>query len=122
MPDVSGAVGPQIMQDPGQQQMPTGLDPAIGNQLMLAAIKGGAGGGVTPSMAPPSMPPPPPAPVSPPVDPNSMQGGLGDQQQMQGMGQMPFSQMGLMGQQPVTPEPPNPLVNALMNGQIPGGQ
>ena len=109
---------PTQPQMPGQQAAPA-MDPQmLQNLMMLQAIKSGAAGGAadptasTQAMGPPggmASPMPAPSPTAP-VDPSTMAGGLGNQNQMA----MP--QQGMMQQQPQS----NPVVNALMS-QIPGG-
>ena len=97
------------MQDPGPAVDPS----AMQNALMLQAIKGGAMGGLTPSAQMPSAPGmtggggSAPSSMGAPVDPGSMQGGLG----------MPQMQAAM--QQQAQPQQ-DPLMSALMS-QIPGG-
>jgi hypothetical protein len=98
---------------PGQQPDPNA---ELQNALMLQAIKGGAMGGAQAPAAATSaaMGPPPtgmPSPMASPVDPSTMQGGMGMQNQMAAMPQM---NQAMMQQQ-------NPVASALMS-PIPGGQ
>ena len=125
--------------DPTLQQQPnpqasmgqSGMDPAAQNSLMLQAIKAGAMGGANaPSAAPAVGQTPLPnatsmtPPMTPPTDPSSQAGGLGNQtvpQPATGMG----SPMQAAAMQQMMGAPSgqgvNPVTQALFS-PIPGGQ